>query len=195
MPIFYRGAGPGSYWHKNDARYGFRPHSPAASHGPDRIALHVARGTTTTPYVSVTRSYGVAKQYALLRSGRRKSGWVYEIQIDLPMSNIEIIDPVKAIASQLPDAFAPPYQYDGFPDFLHGVVSPLEYRQQLERHYPQPPPAQGTSRPANLTIELETLVRALRDAELLVLGPIPARCVTNRFKVIEEEEDGFVTPS
>ncbi len=189
MPIFYRGAGPGSHWHKNDARYGgFRAQNPEELPGPDRIAVHIARGTVTSPYLSITRSYGVAKQYALLRTGKGKSGWVYEIQINLPIRGVEIVDPVKVMASQLPDVFAPPYQHDGYPDFLHGVVSPLEYRHNLERHYPQPPPAQGTPRPANLSIELETLVRALRDAELLVLGGIPATCVTNRFQVREEEE-------
>ena len=104
-----------------------------------------------------------------------------------PIGSLEIYDPVKEITKGLPGPFSPPYQHDGYPDFLHGIVSPKQYRQQLERPYPQPPPAQGTSRPANLTIQLETLVRALRDAELLVLGDIPASRVTNRFKVMEEE--------
>jgi hypothetical protein len=45
----------------------------------------------------------------------------------------------------------------------------------------QPPPRRGTQRPANLSIELETLVRSLRDAEILAVGNIPASCVRNRY--------------
>jgi hypothetical protein len=46
----------------------------------------------------------------------------------------------------------------------------------------QPPPASGTSRPPILKpeLELETLVRSLRDAEILAVGNIPAACVRNR---------------
>jgi hypothetical protein len=40
--------------------------------------------------------------------------------------------------------------------------------------------AKYTSRPANLTIQLETLVRALRDAEVLIMGAIPHTYVTGR---------------
>ena len=50
----------------------------------------------------------------------------------------------------------------------------------------QPPVSEGTPRPPNLTIELETLVRALRDAEILAHGNIPATCVKNRLEVYPE---------
>ena len=53
----------------------------------------------------------------------------------------------------------------------------------LEQHTLQPPASEGTPRPPNLTIELETLVRALRDAEILAHGIIPATCVKNSFEV------------
>ena len=47
----------------------------------------------------------------------------------------------------------------------------------------QPPTSGGTPRPPHLTIELETLVQALRDSEILALGIIPATCVKNSFDV------------
>ena len=50
----------------------------------------------------------------------------------------------------------------------------------------QPPASEGTPRSPNLTIELETLVRALRDAEILAHGNIPVTCVKNRFEVYPE---------
>ena len=40
----------------------------------------------------------------------------------------------------------------------------------------------------NLTIELETLVRALRDSEILALGIIPAICVKNSYEDLAEEQ-------
>ncbi|MDG4603388.1 MAG: hypothetical protein P9C48_09030 [Defluviicoccus sp.] len=43
--------------------------------------------------------------------------------------------------------------------------------------------AQGTPRAPNLSPELETLVRALRDAEILAVGNVPASCVRSRYEV------------
>ena len=56
----------------------------------------------------------------------------------------------------------------------------------LTQYAKQPPSSEGTPRPPNLTIELETLVRALRDAEILAHGIIPATCVKNSFDVYPE---------
>ncbi len=51
MPIFYRGAGVGTYWHQHDARLtGFMPKSPTVVSSVDRIMQHVARGTISSPY-------------------------------------------------------------------------------------------------------------------------------------------------
>ena len=49
----------------------------------------------------------------------------------------------------------------------------------MPRHYE----CKCTSRPPNLSLQLETLVRALRDAEILAYGIIPATCVMNCFDV------------
>ena len=98
---------------------------------------------------------------------------------------LQLLDPVQEVAQMLPSptSLGPPYQHDGLPDFLLGVVNPSRMGHFLEQHSMQPPSSEGTSRPPNLTIELETLVRALRDAEILARGIIPATCVRNRFEV------------
>lgn len=49
----------------------------------------------------------------------------------------------------------------------------------MPRHYE----CECTPRSPNLSLELETFVRALRDAEILAYGTIPAACVVNCFDV------------
>jgi hypothetical protein len=194
MPMFYRGAGPGTFWHVNDARLsGFMPQSPGTLASHNRLMLHIARGTVSSPYVSMTRSYGVAWEYAVT-CGRTTAlassadpGFVYEIELDDPLPRgLTLLDPIKEIANNVPGPLASmSYQHDGTPDFLLGVIRPAatSARKKRSLFFKQPPPATGTPRPPNLSGELETLVRALRDAEILALGAIPAACIRNRFSV------------
>jgi len=172
----------------NDARLlGFTAHRPGADDGLHRMLHHIARGTTISPYVSLTRSYGVACAYAL--AGRSlpsidHPAYVYEIEIDSRTRGAKLIDPIKELARKLPkptDNMT--YHHDGSPDFLLGVVSPVRHRNLLEEPVLQPAAGFATPRPAMLRIELETLVRALRDAEILAFGLIPAKQVKNRFEV------------
>jgi hypothetical protein len=74
------------------------------------------------------------------------------------------------------------YQHDGEPDFLIGVVNPSKYRTTLTKLV-KTPMRGATPRPARLSEELETIVRALRDAELLAVGAIPTTCIVNRHNV------------
>ncbi len=157
---------------------------PSGRPGLHSIHTHVARGTVYTPYISLTRSYEVALGYAI--GGRKKPNslqpaFVYEIELT-PEDGVMLIDPVKVVAAELPDPYAAfNYQHDGGEKFILGVASPARHQRDLSQHHVQPPPGGGTPRPPRLTIELETLVRALRDAEVLALGVIPASCVRNRF--------------
>ncbi len=64
-----------------------------------------------------------------------------------------------------------------------GIVDPINMRESLTQHATQPPDSEGTLRTPNLTIALETLVRTLRDAEILAEGAIPAHCVKHKFEV------------
>ncbi len=194
MPIFYRGAGINSYWYLNDPiAQGFIARDPGMSPTTTRQMLHIARSTVNSPFISLTRSYAVAWRYAMVSSGRvptpEDPAYVHEIEIQEPLPlGLQLLDPVKEVARMLmsPTNPGPPYQHDGLPDFLLGIVDPGRMGDFLTQYAMQPPSSEGTPRPPNLTIELETLVRALRDAEILAHGIIPATCVKNSFDVYPE---------
>ena len=191
MPIFYRGAGINSYWYLNDPMaQGFVARAPGMSPTTTRQMLHIARSTVNSPFISLTRSYAVAWHYAMISSERvptpENPAYVHEIEIQEPLLlGLQLLDPVKEVAQMLPSPTisGPPYQHDGFPDFLLGIVDPGRMEDFLTQYAKQPPSSEGTPRPPNLTIELETLVRALRDAEILAHGIIPATYVKNSFDV------------
>src|SRR5262245_57963331 len=106
MPLYYKGAGPGTYWHINDASTtGFTAASPALPQSWTRIVQHVGNGSTVSPYISLTRSYGIAWDYAVL-CGRRTPrasvldpGYVYEIELDDPLpAGLQLMDAIQEIA-------------------------------------------------------------------------------------------------
>ena len=191
MPIFYRGACVNSYWHLNNPiETGFTARAPGTRPTIHRLMHHIARGTITSPFISLTRSPAVAWHYAVFDSlevpTRSNSAYVYEIEINEPLpSGLKLLDPIKEIAKVLPDPTypGPPYQHDGLPDFVLGVVNPRNMAHFLALQSQQMPFSEGTPRPPNLTLELETLVRAIRDAEILAQGSIPAAYILNRFDV------------
>ena len=52
---------------------------------------------------------------------------VHEIEIQEPLPpGLHLLDPVKEVAQMLPPptSSGPPYQHDGLPDFLLGIVDP-----------------------------------------------------------------------
>ena len=194
MAIFYRGAGINTYWYLNDPiEQGFIARDPRMTPTINRQMLHIARSTVNSPFISLTRSYGVAWHYAMVSSERvptpEDPAYVHEIEIQEPLpAGLQLLDPVKEVAQMLPSppSSGPPYQHDGLPDFLLGVVDPGRMGDFLIQYAMQPPASEGTPRSPNLTIELETLVRALRDAEILAHGSIPVTCVKNRFEAYPE---------
>ena len=189
MPIFYRGAGVGTYWHENDARLtGFTPQWPGAGRGVTRILHHVARGSTVSPYVSLSRSYGIARDYAL--AGPKlptfsQPAFVYEIQVDSGDGyGAQLVDPVAEIARDLGPPDDPrSYHHDGDMKFLLGIVDSRGNEGHLNQSVQFPPPGQGTPRQPLLHIELEAMVRALRDADVLAFGTIAAAQVRRRIDV------------
>jgi hypothetical protein len=189
MPIYYRGAGLGTYWHMNDAcKTGFTPHYPGAGQGNSRILHHIARGTTASPYVSLTRSYGVAWGYALagrMLPSAEQPAYVYEIEVDENDGlGTRLMDPVTTIAAGLGSPYdTRTYHHDGDSSFLLGLVDPAGQRASLKQEVRFPPPEQGTIRTPLLHIELEALVRALRDSEILAFGAVAASQVRRRIEV------------
>lgn len=115
--------------------------------------MHTARTTTNSPYVSLSRSYGVALDYALA-AGRALPtpavpAYVYEIELDDPLlTNLVLLDPIQEVAKGVPSPWGPAYQHDGAPSFLIGVVDPTGQQQFLQAPCPQINGA--TVRPANI---------------------------------------------
>lgn len=179
----------GTYWHTNDARLtGFIPHHPGAGRGISRIFSHIARGTTASPYVSLTRSFGVALDYAFggLRTPTLATpAFVYEVEIDEQDGyGTRLVDPVVEVASQLGSPYdLRSYHHDGDTGFVASVAAPGGHASGLQQTVKFPPPGQGTPRSPLLHVELETLVRALRDAEILSFGAIAASQVKRRIDV------------
>jgi len=189
MTILYRGDRPGNWWHVNNPKdSGFVPSSPGGWPSESRIIDHIAAGSVTSPYVSFTRSFSVARQYALVGktgfASTSRPGYVWEIEVSA--DNVcKVIDPVIEIARTLPNPESSlSYQHDGSPGFLLGVVDPHHMGHYLKQLRSVPPGTGGTPRPANLSPQLEALVRTLRDAEILVQGAVPAALVRNRIEVI-----------
>jgi hypothetical protein len=129
----------------------------------------------------------VAEDYARNASRARPTAenpaHVYEIDIpDPPPAGVLIIDPIYFVAAHNQNPLASiSYHHDGNQDFLIGVVDPMMGPSTKVR-FP-PGMAGGAPRYPNLTIELETMVRALRDAEVLAVGNLPSKCVTNRHDI------------
>lgn len=175
MPRLYKVVGLGTFLHAIDlALHGISSRMPTAPANVDAVMPHVARGTTTSPFISLTRSYGVAQDYdrnaGRIFPTRATPAYVYAIDIpDPPPTGMAVIDPVIEVARHLNPLASPSYHHDGDMNFLLGVVDPNGMAAFLNNPVLSPAGSTPTPRPANLTIELETIVRALRDAEVLVL--------------------------
>ena|SRR5579859_235548 len=186
MAIFYKGIGPGTHWSSVDlCSRGLQPRDPGSSPGLSTLMSHIGHGTTYSCYISLTRSYGIAQAYAYAGTvvpSNTSPGYVYELELDDPLpSGLAVIDPLVEIAQGLPNRLAQQsYHHDGDPDFLIGVINPTKMVAQKVK---DPPGSIRTPRQPHLSMELETLVRVLRDAEVLVAGNLPAACFKHRYPV------------
>jgi hypothetical protein len=168
---------------------GITPRSPGARYNVDVLMDHIDGKTALTPCISLSRSYGVAEDYA--RNASRKvptradPAYVYEIEVsDFPPPRPDVVDPVQEIANALPPPLAShSYHHDGDQTFLLGVVDPANGFAGRPIRYPSLIGYAPTPRPPVLSRELQSLVRALRDAEIVVIGNLPATCIINRFDV------------
>jgi hypothetical protein len=185
---FYRAIGVGTFHHGTDLRTtGMSPRNPGGLYNPSSVIQHIARGAINSPCISLTKSYGVAEDYA--RNASRalptpsNPAYVYEIDIpDPPPTPVQVVDPVVFISSHCPSPLTLiSYHHDGNQDFLLGVVNPAMASSAPVRS--PPGLGGGVKRPPNLTLELEAMVFALRDAEVLVVGNLPQTCVINRYDV------------
>jgi len=144
---------------------------------------HIAHTSTDSPYISFSHSFGVARAYGLV--GRTAiatasaPGYVYRIEVS-DKKMVKLIDPVRELLKTLPEPHEPlTYQHDGGQNFLRAVLD----GDVMRCRYVAPPGAAVVVRTPTLSDRFATLARALRDAEVLVLGNVPASMVRNRFEV------------
>ncbi len=149
---------------------------------------HIKDGTTNSPFISLTRSYSIAWNYAVysghVAPSAASPAYVYEIEFSAPLPRgIELLDPLVEILKQYPSPLTSSYHHDGTPDFLLGVVDPVRQAAKLTELIRIPPPGGATARAASLCPELEAMVRVLRDSELLATAAIPVSCIINRYEI------------
>jgi hypothetical protein len=197
MARFYKGVYIGSHLHlpANDPlTHGIQPRNPAAGLHVHVIMDHIANGSTFSPLISLTRSLGVARDYAIEWSASTPTGRTpaYVFVIDIPDSPdgrvpgaaFSVIDPVCSIAAQHSNPLTNfSYHHDGDQEFLLGVVDEVGMISHLRRMAALPPGSKAIPQPPRLTIELQAIVRALRDAEILIHGSLPRAFVTERYDV------------
>lgn len=138
-----------------------------------------------SPYVSLTRSFEVAETYAKYNGKRIPTSadpaFVYQFEID-NSSHVELVDPVKVISDTFGTLFAANfYQHDGAPDVLLGLVDRPNFGHVLTR--PIRTPGGAIGRAPNISNDLHTVVRALRDAEVLACDLIPRACILHKLPI------------
>ena len=191
MPTFYKGVGVGTFWHANDPRTnGFSPRSSVPTRDVWDLMRHIA-GDTISPFVSLTRSYGVAEMYARdfsrLFPTAHNPAYVYTVELNDPLPRgLTLHDPIVEVADLCKNDLLVPFSYhhDGDMNFLLGVVNPVGYYHHLSRAAPQPKGSVLPPHLPHLSVVLQTLVRALRDSEAIVHGKIPADCIgADRYEI------------
>jgi hypothetical protein len=188
MSRYYKGAGVGTFWHKNDAMIsGFTQPSGGTPPGVTAIKNHIVHQLISkSPYISLSRSYEVAENYAkyygLSSPTPSSPAFVYELDI-LTSSGAVLIDPVQELASSLGAPFAHSfYQHNGAQDILLGLIDATLFGYVLKRHVRGP--GKPTSLVPKITEELLALVRALRDAEVLASSAVLRTCLIDKHSVV-----------
>jgi hypothetical protein len=187
--MFYKGVASGSFHTNHDLRVtGLSPRDPAGTLETHRLMAHVCHGTTTSPLISITRSYGVAQDYALsglVPPSASSPGYVYEVWLESPLPpGVALVDPIQQVMKTYGDPLDRySYHHDGDQTFLSALSDPVVFRSLLVCPVKRPPSSVATLRATHITTELETFVRSLRDAELLVAGYIPAKCFVARYEI------------
>ena len=172
LPLLYKGAGPGTHWHLNDARLsGF---TSAANGVANRNAVvrHIVAYSHPSPLVSLTSSFAVAREYAISGPAgwatKAAPGFIYEIDLSM-LSGSKVFDPILMVVKK-----ALSHMHSGAQDLILAVAQNLPF---VPCHH-----AGGKALPPTVPQELRALVYALRDAE--VLAPVvPSACVVNRHNV------------
>jgi hypothetical protein len=173
LPTFYKGAGPGTHWHTNNAQLtGFTTAAVGATNR-NTVVRHIVHYSHPSPLISLTSSFAVARSYALLGPAgiatRANPGIVYEIDFSLIVNPPRIVNPLRLIANTMAA-----YLHTGDPSLILNLAQRHTY---TTCHH-----AGGRMLLPTFQQELYALVYALRDAEVLATA-IPNVCVFNQHSV------------
>jgi hypothetical protein len=196
MPRLYKGIGVGTFLHdlhrKADLRQtGIPAHSPHKGYGHAAMISHVS-GDTESPFVSLTRSFGVAYNYAIDYSRAvpttNDPAFVCAIDVeyaDLRGTPLTFMDPMVEIAKQINDPLGlTSYHHDGEMDFILGVANPSAMSHFRIKNAMRPPRDTTPAGPPHLSAAFQALVRALRDSEIIAHGDtIPGRFIAQIYDV------------
>ena len=179
IPTLYKGAGPGTHWHKKNACDG--GFTPAANrpYTTNAVVDHIVHYSHPSPYISLTASFAVARQYALSGPDGTASdtnpGYVYEIDLSAcNTTKLRIFNPIAEISKT-----GLAHEHNGDQGLVLGVAS------STHESVLKTPVLQAGGRKAipSASTTLKALVNALRDAEVLT-GKVPASCIVNRLSVV-----------
>jgi hypothetical protein len=172
----WKGAGPGTHCHTNDAtRTGFFCPAPTGP-TPAAAVRHITQQSHPSPFVSLSTSYAVAYDYATL--GGAGAGYIYEIDTSADPT-MKLHDPIKLIAS-----LAPPFvhEHDGSPELIAALALPGVNPAVLGAAPRRPGNRANLPGGPLFRNELRALVNAVRDAEVLI-ERVPAVCIVARHAV------------
>jgi hypothetical protein len=112
-------------------------------------------------------------------------GHIYEIDIPDPVpTGLNVIDPIFEIGTYNANPVAAhSYHHAGDQNFLLGIIDPVTFAHELAQIVKYPPSSGAIAHSPTPSLALQAIVRAARDAEILVCGTIPAKLFVNRFDV------------
>jgi hypothetical protein len=155
---------------------GFR--SPYTATGTLNFLIsHITAYSQASPYSSFTTSYAIARGYALTGPGgpasKSQPGYVYLVDLQqlAKAAQVKVVDPVSELIGALNGSLVHNHNGDG------GLMA------QLALGLPVSTTSTGRfgkATPLRLSAELQVLINAVRDAELLVEGSLPPAVVTDR---------------
>lgn len=176
VAILYKGAGPGTHWHVNDARAGgfFSAAFPATAAA---AVQHISGYSHPSAFVSLSFSFDIAWGYGLIGPGGRATqtnpGKVYEVHTDL--QPCELWNPVSLISGteRIPhEVLGSPIHHEGSAELILGIAS--QNHSALLQAVPRR--TGGQQGPAGVAPSLRAIVLALRDSEVLAKS-IPPGCI------------------
>ena len=162
MTMIYKGAAPNTYWHLNDPRNlgGFTAGNLHLQRSANIAVTHITQSSRRSPFISFTYSFAVAVQYAIDGATKNNQGVVYAIDTSGINSRL-FYDPVKELAS----TFSTVHAHDGGQNLIIGISD--QTQQNILFVPPERPPG-AAAIPPQVTNHLQAIVKAIRDAEVLL---------------------------